>query len=64
MSEPEVSLKLPVYCAHFEDLIVEEMAYCHNPAALHYGKVSVYGFLAIRRGKFFIQSLTISYLDP
>lgn len=63
MNKPEVSLKIPEYCEHFKDLIVEEISNCHHPAALHYGKTSVLGFLEIKQGNFYLQSLTISHLN-
>lgn len=63
MNKPELSLKIPEYCEHFKDLIVEEISNCHHPAALHYGKASLLGYLAIKQGQFCVQSLTISHLD-
>ncbi|XP_055546238.1 uncharacterized protein LOC129730715 [Wyeomyia smithii] len=54
------NLQVPVYCEHYEPLLVEEIALVEHPTMLHYGKCAVIGYL--KRSSDMLDSLMIPSL--
>lgn len=64
MSTKEINFNLPVFSYTYQNFLVEELAMCSNPLAMHYGNCSVIGRLVRENGQYYLENIKISSLRP